>query len=515
MSDDLETKQQYLRSEIIDQGYNPEDFSTYMGNIRGEEGLNIENWTFSELQEIVSQFKSEFAQYQQQQQPAEIQNEYNNDLNNQNVEEGHEQQDIESSIKDNTVPVNRPFLGNSSSSKDFKFPNEPFEEYEEIIKTEKLESNELTEKNDLYVTVSDPVKAKDGFFSSCYYNYTVKTNPVGYSVVRKASDFSFLYKVLPIINCAVLNPILPHNEIGLKDDSPKKVLYLQKYLNSLVENKFFRTLPIVLDFLSLSQMEWNKLRLEKYSKLKPPLLNKMPTLEGELYISISKSEDSKGLKIKDEIKKKSEAYEALNNTMDELLSTIDKLSLCYKNLSKSLLELSKSHKDNQILYEYFNKLFNLTRIWASDYLEEKELFKDEFKYFFKYMNLENVSFLKKYEEFKFSRNEYKSKYDKVKKIQNKSKKELNLIENLRRDYGLELFMVNNEYQKLQERHANRCLLQFMKYNNKKDIILQDFNKCLKLFNMNAESNNSQEQSEFGNDWVIQYHDMNNEENNKK
>jgi len=511
MSDDLETKQQYLRSEIIDQGYNPEDFSTYMGNIRGEEGLNIENWTFSELQEIVSQFKSEFAQYQQQQQ-AEIQNEYIYNLNNQNVEEGHEQQDID---KDNTVPANRPFMNDSSSSKDFKFPNEPFEKYEEIIKTEKLQSNELTEKNDLFVTVSNPVKAKDGFFSSCYYNYTVKTSPVGYSVVRRASDFTFLHKVLPIINCAVLNPKLPQSEFGLKDDSPKKILYLQEYLNTLVENKFFRTLPIVFDFLSLPEKEWNKLRLEKYSKLKPPSLSKMPTLEGELHINISKSEDNKCLKIKDEIKQKTDAYEALNNAMDELISAIDKLSLCYKTLSKSLLDLSKSHKDNQILYEFFNRLFTLSRSWERDYLEEKNLYKDEFKYFFKFINMENVSFLKKYEEFKFSRDEYKSKFEKVKKIQNKTKKDLNLIENLRRDYGLELYMVNSEYQKLQERQANRCILQFMKYNNKKDIILQNLNTYVKLFNMNEESNNPQEKIEIDNDWVIQYHDMNNEEYNKK
>ena len=46
-----ERKQQFLRSEIIDQGYNPDDFTTYMGSLRGEEGLNIENWTFEVVEE--------------------------------------------------------------------------------------------------------------------------------------------------------------------------------------------------------------------------------------------------------------------------------------------------------------------------------------------------------------------------------------------------------------------------------------------------------------------------------
>ena len=223
-----ERKQQYLRSEIIDQGYNPDDFTTYMGSIRGEEGLNIENWTFEDLQQVVAQFKELIAQNQQQQtpeqeqqsdvpQPDETQNQ-NNNINNQNVEEGHEQHDIESSIKDSTVPVEKPIQKVPSK----EFPNEPFEEYEEIIKTEKLQFNDITEINDLYVTVSNPVKIKDGFFSSSYYNYTIKTNPIGYNVVRKVSDFTFLYETLPIINGAVFNPTLPHFEFGLKDDSPKK-----------------------------------------------------------------------------------------------------------------------------------------------------------------------------------------------------------------------------------------------------------------------------------------------------
>ena len=261
-----ERKQQYLRSEIIDQGYNPDDFTTYMGSLRGEEGLNIENWTFEDLQQVVTQFKELIAQNQQQQtsepeqqqevpQPDETQNQDNN-INNQNVEEGHEQQDIESSIKDCTVPVEKP--NQIAPSKEF--PNEPFEEYEEIIKTEKLENNDITEKNDLYITISNPVKVKDGFFSSSYYNYTVKTSPVGYSVIRKVSDFTFLYETLPIINGAVFNPTLPHFEFGLKDDSPKKLLYIRNYMNSLIENKFFRTLPIVFEFLTLPQEKWNKLR---------------------------------------------------------------------------------------------------------------------------------------------------------------------------------------------------------------------------------------------------------------
>ena len=60
---------------------------------------------------------------------------------------------------------------------------------------------------------------------------------------------------------------------------------------------------------------------------------------------------------------------------------------------------------------------------------------------------------------------------------------------MRRDYGLHLLMINSEYKKLLERQGNRCLTQFMKFNGNKNIILQNFNNCVKLFNINEDSKN--------------------------
>ena len=47
----------------------------------------------------------------------------------------------------------------------------------------------------------------------------------------------------------------------------KKVLFLQLYLNSLIEDKYYRSLPIVFEFLSLPQSEWEK-KIKNYQKMK-------------------------------------------------------------------------------------------------------------------------------------------------------------------------------------------------------------------------------------------------------
>ena len=469
---DLETKQQYLRSEIIDQGYDPNEFSSFMASIRGEEGLNLDNWSFSDLQTVVNQFRAQYSNNQQQ------------DTANQNEGQEEQKQNIDNQeVKEEHVET-------SKNAFEELFPNEPFEDFEQIIKTEKLPSNDITEQNDLSIVVSNPTKVDgSGFFSLSYYQYTVQTNPVGYKVVRKMADFTFLNETIPLINPAVFNPVLPRFEFKLKDDSPKKLLYLQNYMNSLVEEKFFRALPIVYDFLSAPQEKWNTLRQDKYSKIKPLVLSKMPTLEGEFHIKINKTEDENGMKIKDEINKKSEAFENLNTAMDDLLNAMERLSSCYKTLSKSLEVLSNNHKDNQVLFGIFNRLSSLSNIRANDYNREKDFLKDELKYFFKFMNKENISYLKKYEEFKGARDEYKTKYDKMKKLPNKSQRDLDLVKRLRRDYGLQLLMVNVEYKKLLDRQANRGIIQFNKYNDNKDILLQNFNNCMKLLDITDDSSN--------------------------
>ena len=473
MDDDLETKQQYLRSEIIDQGYDPNEFSAFMANIRGEDGLNLDNWSFSDLQTVVNQFRAQYSNNQQQDtanQNEDQEEQKQNNYDNQEVKEEH--------------------VEGSKNAFEELFPNEPFEDFEQIIKTEKLASNDITEQNNLSIVVSNPTKVEgSGFFSSSYFQYTVQTNPVGYKVVRKLADFTFLNETIPLINPAVFNPILPRFEFKLKDDSPKKLLYLQNYMNSLVEEKFFRTLPLVFDFLTLPQEKWNTLRQNKYSKIKPSTISKMLTLEGEFHININKNEDNKGMKIKDEINKKTQAFENLNNAMDDLLSAMEKLSSCYKTLSKCLQDLSNNHKDNQKIFGIFNRLSSLSKIRANDYNREKGFLKDELKYFFKFMNKENASYLKKYEEFKGARDEYKSKYDKIKKLPNKTQRDLDMVKRLRRDYGLQLLMVNVEYTKLLDRQANRAVIQFHKYNDNKDILLQNFNNCMKLLDITEDSSN--------------------------
>lgn len=496
MSESVEDKQQYLSQEIIQQNYDGGEFNEFMCNIRGEENIDLDKWSLEDLQSVVQQFKSQHSPKPKENEAPEEQHESTENEPQQDPPQTQENVQNENNVPTETAPTTEeePKL-ETKPSKEIDFPNELLDPLIYNIKTEQMEVNEITDQNNLFVTVSNPVRVKPGIFALPYFQYDVVTKPIGYKVVRKLADFIFISEVMNLFNNKVFIPPLPHFEFGLKDDSGKKMLYLQNYINSLVENKFFRTLPIFYEFLSLAQDKWNEKRNE-YAKMKQPLpLSKMLTLEGELNININNQEDAKALKIKDEINKKTEALDVINTTMDKILEIFDNLKYQFEMLAKCLLDLEKAYQNNETLKGFFNRLKLLSKRWSKDYLKEKIVFRDEFKYFFKFINKDNVSFLKKFEEFRVARDDYKSKFEKVKKMQVKQQKDVELVKKLRLDYGIQLLMANQEYNYLLERQAYRCMTQFMNYHQYQKVILQGYENCKILFDINQEANNLEDPDE--------------------
>ena len=496
MEESLEAEQQYLRTEILDVGYNPQDFSEYICSIRGEENIDLENWTMSDLQKVVQAYKeqkrteslnspeitpaqapqSETPQLTNETTQEEQQNpSQNNPITNQAVlEQGSAE------IKTDNLSPKALILEIKDKIKD----GDAFQEYNETINCVKLEPNEITDKEDLSIIVSNPVKKKEKVFSFSYYIYNVKTNPVNYSVERRLTDFEFIHQKLPLLNPGVFNPLLPDFPIGLKDDSPKKLLYLQEYMNSLIEIKYFRSLPIIYEFLTLPLDKWRKIKNEKYDKIKQlKQYENIQNLQGSLLIKIDKQSDDKATKIKDDISQKEDIFKDINSDFDSLLENFKKISEVLYSLSNSFKKLSKKYVENEVLSKIFNRLDLLFNKWNKDYMRQNFFFKNEIKYFFKFMLKENQSFEKNYDSFKSARDDYKKYFDKMRKNNNPSVGDLNQYLKAKKDYGFNLVQINEEYYQLADRQGKRAIKQFDVYYKEKNVIYQNYENCLKLVNL--------------------------------
>ena len=513
---DLESKQLFLRQEIIDQGYDPSDFNTYMCSIRQEENIDLNNWTFDEIKEVITNYKELLSQKENEENKENI-----IDNNNDNINNNDNTNNNENNNDNNNDNVNNGELGRITERHTSSLINpkteEPFDNYQKIGNCKKLEPNELTERDDLRVIVSDAIKINPGFFSISYYQYKVTTNPLNYSVTRKLSDFLFLNQKLPLIHPVIYTPLFPVFHYGVKDDSPKKIRYIQNYMNLILENKYFRSLPIVYDFITLPLEEWNKKMKDNYSKIKEaPGFDNMPNLEGKYMIKISKEDENKASSIKNEINTKLEGLKNLNYYLDELLTNYDKMSLTLKNIGVCFYEMEKAEKNlqkNNILIKGYNDLGNLFKTWSNDYLAQKDFIKNEIKYYFKFISKEYKNFLNIYEAYKGARDEYKKDFDKVKKMKAPTDNDLNMLKGIQKYYGFELTCINDEYKNLEERMEKRLINQFMVFDKNKDIIFQDFNNCIKLINFGKnnndldENNNTNEENNINND--INEEDKNN------
>ena len=342
--DEIAQKRQYLRTEILDQGYDPQEFNDYMCKIKNEDNIELSNWTLQEIIDVVKSYK----EYSTNKENEEKQNKEKEDNENQikenikkdsnNNQEPEPEPDPEIKKKSNTI-VSIP------SSSQSLISNDPFFNYLKTVNCDKLEPNQITNRDDLYVTISEPQRVKQGFFSMAYYQYTVKTYPMNYNVIRKVSDFSFLSKKLPLINPAIYTPELPSFPFSLKDDSPKKMRFIQNYMNLLIENKYFRTLPIVYDFITLPQDDWNNKVKAKYRKIeKAKKFSSMPNLEGKYNLKITNADELKASAIKKDIEEKNELYKQLYESIEVLLTNIEKISSNFSYIAFYINELKKNIK---------------------------------------------------------------------------------------------------------------------------------------------------------------------------
>ena len=77
-NEEINKKQEYLRKEIIEQGYDPNDFTKYLKAFKGNEEVDINLYNFEELEEIINNYKVN-------RKPNKIKNDNNDedDVNNQ------------------------------------------------------------------------------------------------------------------------------------------------------------------------------------------------------------------------------------------------------------------------------------------------------------------------------------------------------------------------------------------------------------------------------------------------
>ena len=522
----LEKKQLFLRTEILMNGYDAHEFTTFLSEYKGEEKVDLEYWTMEELSKAVESFKnSKNLKVEEEQAEKDNENkiEEENDKDSNKKEQKFKflknilkrrQSSVDQSRKNINYKLEKNDKDNGEKNRSKKDLIEVVEnknmdnirkicteqniiddipsdgdvdnenEDDNIIKCHKLDKNELTDKNELDVVISSPTTIKKNKFLKTT-QYTIETNPVGFKATRCSNDFEYLYEKIHLINPKVFNPILPLE----KRDFTGNVYFLNYYINTLIKSAYFRSLPIVYDFLTMPVEVWEQIKIQKYDKIKELCpIKKIQNLEGYFNLEIKNINEEKYSKIKININSRAEAFNKFNNTINELINMMEKMSTIILNLSESLCDLKNKHMDNKISMNYLAHLEIMTKEWGEGYITQKNYLNDYLKYIFKYMDKENNAFIKYYDNLKKDYDELKSKMDKMKKYTNLSVKDKNLLKRITKESQLNKVKIYEEYLTLNEMQGERLETLLIKFGTKKEAVFSDINSFYELINVfNAKS----------------------------
>lgn len=220
-------KQMYLRTAIVEEGYEPEKFVDFLTTKR-EDGADIDTWTMEDLKKMVAEFKKSMTgeSLDESTRVARAQTTLSKmDLNDSLSEE--EAEEKKQSVADMRLKLHRDATQTerenrtrildevdlvaqpspTSTAGQFK---EWLEKEKEVAAQKEREWVDFTfegEGKDYPVTelsqlanakaiIISSKLVKGGFFSSSYVSYTIQTRPTEATVERRFSDFYWLRGIL-------------------------------------------------------------------------------------------------------------------------------------------------------------------------------------------------------------------------------------------------------------------------------------------------------------------------------
>ena len=420
-----EEKQNYLRENILEKGYDAEDFVSYLTIKKGDDGVNLSNWTLEELKSLVQEYILSHPlnginqinpQINQNINSTQIQNQIpiqnmnmnmnqnmniNNGINN-NLNVGMDNNIINNNI--NNEIINNNGMAQYGNVEDFNQENEPTDIYGitnlESISCSIYEKSELCKFDNIKIEMTIGERVPGTFFSKAYTTYIIVTSPANLKVRRRYSDFEWLRQVLiNLYSSNVIPPIPKKNKIGGDRFDElfldKRLRTLEKFINLLLTDPIIRDSQILYDFLSIEEESKFNNRKKYYSNYKLPMnLCEFKSPNGKLNITINEEVEIFYQNIKDNT-------ELNQDLLTKLNTNIKQLSLEMTNVFNRMDEIAKICDE---LFINSIKYYDINDIKVS-YCQLKDMFKNWSTALKKECVLLNVNVR---EYFKYSKNLFRS-----------------------------------------------------------------------------------------------------------
>ena len=458
MEDQEVLKMNFLNENIIEKGMDPENFFEFIKKKTNEEYDSLE---LDKIKELFNEFnkgetndnnkesekKEEGKEKEKEEKKDESKDKSNEEekkkeeeVKKKNEEEKlNEKKKEDSEVKKEESPKEKEKI-KEESKKETKQNNPLYTPQEYEFKTSSQQKNkllELSENNKIItITVSEPKKEQvRGFFTKTLYSYRVQCPELNSDVRRTYTDFEWIRSQMvlryplrlipPVMKESVFktigNIIKQENE---EISEQRKVRYLNKFMNAIIQKKILRTSPLLFEFLSLESKKFKSYQ-EKITQMKYELdikLNNLITTKGKVKCTLENNSIDEANNIGYKYTSLNEIYNKINSSFDNIINDFQALSIHMKEVSNNFNALI----ENMNYCKYTNlddfknnitELKNTFNNWSLCCGNQSDYFNKQFKENFNYMALEademNLIF-KKYYEFKNEYEEFSSMINKKK-----------------------------------------------------------------------------------------------------
>lgn len=356
MNPETEEKQNYLRDNILDKGYDTNDFIAYLIDKRGEGGDDISNWSMPDLKAIVAEYISH-----KEQEKMEIKLEDNG--------ERHEEP-LKNENKNIILDKNEPAENTENIQKEIQQSKATYGVTNlKEIECQKLELNTLGKTENLSVIVAGYEKVEGKLFAKSYILYIIKTSPLNLKVKRRFSDFEWLRQLLlTCYNYCSIPGIPRKTKIGSDNFGQafirKRARTFEKFLSYLVIHPILKNLKVVYDFLSIEKdSDFQKMK-KSYEKAKlPSKVSDFVTMDGVANIEINAVKDKQLRRIKEIANFNEIGLKKIKSGMlslkDDLLNAqikLKEISINFGIMRKKAIDFSEDENVTQT-YEELSSMF--------------------------------------------------------------------------------------------------------------------------------------------------------------
>lgn len=409
MENETEQKQNYLRQNILNKGYEAEEFMSFLNSKKGEKGLDLKNWTLNELKETVTEFitiKNEIENKNTQKKPKSNKTSTNKNNNNQisNIK-------IDENIINDESKKNEEYLNNQ-----LKLIYEP-----EFIQCNISEATDISDTTGVQIKLSSPEKVDGGIFGKSYITYLVETFPLGFKVRKRYSDFEWLRNALSLQYVGCVIPPLCKKNYGDRFTEAlvlKRTRLLQKFMEGILVHPLMRNSQIFYDFISCGNEEEFENKKKNYEKnlVVPNSAKDMKSFDGQIRVSVSKEkeiylqniEDNADINIK-LIKQITKCYKSLITHMSQASEKMKEIS----ELWKKLYESSQSYYETNNTIESYSLMHKIMKSLSEIESKNVDLMNNYIREYFRFVKNEFISLKELSAKVDTNKDIYHKAFDKI------------------------------------------------------------------------------------------------------